>query len=251
MPSRNFESVETLGCRMNSFSFSTGSNIRRPCPFHRPPPIGKTGLEIRGRGRRGKARYPQRAVGTKWHGFRVVEAEIGALRGAFGMPRRPITPLSLNFTARSRNFTTLSGYFCTLARDFYPLADNFYTQARNFHTLAHNFRALADDFTTRAKNFTALADNFRPRAHNFRTLTLNFCALTGNFMTLAANFSARLRAAPALTVNFMTPLDDFRPHRCSSRGNEAVGQSLRFSLVTSAATSDCMDTAKAERCSRP
>src|SRR4051812_28906493 len=30
MPSRNFGSVETLGKRTNSFSFSTGSNIRPP-----------------------------------------------------------------------------------------------------------------------------------------------------------------------------------------------------------------------------
>src|ERR1039457_562084 len=41
MPSLNLESVETLGKRMNSFSFSTASNIRTPCGMRRCLPIPK------------------------------------------------------------------------------------------------------------------------------------------------------------------------------------------------------------------
>src|SRR5450755_551378 len=39
IPSLNFESVETLGKRMNSFSFSTGSNMRPRCAMPRRLPI--------------------------------------------------------------------------------------------------------------------------------------------------------------------------------------------------------------------
>src|SRR4051812_3319276 len=41
MPSLNFESVDTLGWRMNSFSFSTGSNIRQTWAKISPTAIRK------------------------------------------------------------------------------------------------------------------------------------------------------------------------------------------------------------------